>query len=141
MPGEYRLSIRNKLVKEKREINVYHHSNRSSHIISFNNTLSIQVETDGEEDNDYLHISPVKGPGYFSRNIYIQLPYWVDFKFSAEKEIVFTHISQRLLIRIPPGPPSWELKVIISTGDSIPISGNSITVGDDDLIKKKVGKI
>jgi hypothetical protein len=127
------ITIENKLVTGKRDISVYHHATQSAHIISPNSSINIPFRSVGEDD--YLHISLVRGPGNLSRNCLIKLPWWVDFRFHSKGDVVITHEDGRTLIKIPPGPPIWELKITVPTGLSsfTPHNKCHIKIGSDEL--------
>jgi hypothetical protein len=127
------ITIRNKLAKDRRDVNVYHHSNRSSHIISYNSSITRTIKS--LKENDYLHISVVSGPGHLKNCCILDLPSFVDFKFSLTgEEVILVHSGERLLLRIPPGPPVWQLKMIIPKHFSIvdSLNGDYVTIGDAD---------
>lgn len=116
MPEEIEITVGNKLLEEKRDINVYHHWTQSAHIISHNSSITLPLAANGEKD--YLHISVVKGPGYLERNCLINLPSWADFDFTSKESITGISINHshdpegsRTVLKIPPGPPAWELKI------------------------------
>jgi hypothetical protein len=126
MREEIEITVENKLVAEKRDLNVYHLSTQSAHIISHNSSITLPLGTNRE--NDYLHISVVKGPGYLERNCLINLPSWVDFDFTSKESITAISITHshdadgaRTVLKIPPGPPAWELKITRPT--SLPSNG------------------
>ncbi len=109
MPEAIGITIKNKLRKEKRGINVYHHATRSAHIISFDSSVTLPLETVGEDD--YLHISVVSGPGNLWNDCSADLPSWANFELSTEGKVTLAHLDDRTWINIPPGPPTWELKI------------------------------
>lgn len=109
MPEPIGITIENKLRKEKRGINVYHHATRSAHIISYNSSVTLPVETVGEDD--YLHISVVSGPGNLWKDCLADLPSWADFELSTEGKVTLTHLGDRTQAKIPAGPPTWQLKI------------------------------
>jgi hypothetical protein len=125
------ITVENKLINEKRDINVYHHSTRSAHIISYNSSITLPLRTVGEDD--YLHISVVSGPGNLWKDCLIGLPSWANFEFATEAKITLTHSNdtKRTLLKIPPGPPTWQLKMTRPNGctkkDNIE---DNVTVGD-----------
>jgi hypothetical protein len=127
------ITIRNKLTNDRRDVNVYHHSNRSSHIISYNSSITRTIKS--LKENDYLHISVVSGPGHLKNYCILDLPSFVDFKFSLTgEEVILVHSGERVLLRIPPGPPIWQLKMIIPKHFSIvdSLNGDYVTIGDAD---------
>jgi len=139
MPEEIEISVQNKLITEKRDINVYHHWTQSAHIISHNSSIIIPLGING--DKDYLHISVVKGPGYLEKNCLINLPSWADFDFTSRENVTGISIihsheqsSDRTILKIPPGPPAWELKVtrpaIVSSKGTISKSKDYVVIGD-----------
>jgi hypothetical protein len=109
MPKVIGITIENKLRKEKRGINVYHHATRSAHIVSYDSSITIPFETDREDD--YLHISMVSGPGNLWKDCLADLPTWADFELSAEGKVTLNHSEKRTLVKIPAGPPTWQLKI------------------------------
>jgi hypothetical protein len=68
----------------------------------------------------------------------IHLPSWADFEFTTGGNVTFTHShsSHSTLLKIPPGAPTWELKIICSpalaTGNNSTTSGNYITISDNE---------
>ncbi|MCP5046932.1 MAG: hypothetical protein GY940_07150 [bacterium] len=125
--------IRNKLVTEERDINVFHHSTSSAHIISFNSSITLPLQKD--RYGDYLHISVVSGPGYLWTDCVITLPMWANFELSCESKLVVSHWvdHDQTRIKIPPGPPTWGLKIIRPAGLSpnASLTGDTIIIGDD----------
>ncbi len=120
MPEEIEITVQNKLITEKRDINVYHHWTQSAHIISHNSAITLPLGTNGEKD--YLQISVVKGPGYLEKYCLIDIPSWADFDFTSKESITGISISHShdpegagTVLKIPPGPPAWELKITRST--------------------------
>jgi len=129
---DFTITVENKLIKEKRDINVYHHSTRSAHIISHNSSITLPLRTVGEDD--YLHISIVSGPGNLWKDCLIGLPSWANFEFASEGKLTLTHSSdaKRTLLKIPPGPPTWQLKMTRPNGYTKKDNKKeNITVGDD----------
>ena len=140
MLEEIEIKVENKLLAEKRDINVYHHWTQSAHIISHNSAIKLPLGTNGEKD--YLQISVVKGPGYLEKNCLINVPSWVDFDFTSKESVTgisithsHEHNGTRTRIKIPPGPPAWELKITRLT--RLPTNGqftkkrDYITIGDE----------
>jgi hypothetical protein len=130
------ITIENKLAAGERDINVFHHSSRSAHIISHNSSITIALRN--SDENDYLHISVVRGPGYLWNYCVISVPSWADFDFSSEGKLAVTHSNgtNRTLLTIPPGPPTWELKITMSAGSLsiLPlkaVNGDNVTISDN----------
>jgi hypothetical protein len=128
MAKEIEITIENKLLMEKRDMNVYHHSTRSAHMISHNSCITLPFRSVLE--GDYLHISIVSGPGNLENNSVVNLPSWADFEFLSEGNVTIVHSSDRTLVKIPPGPPIWQLKM---TGSHFagPRPLARIIIGDD----------
>ncbi len=131
MAKEINVTIENKLVLEKRDMNVYHHSTRSAHLISHNNSITLPLRPSIEED--YLHISVVSGPGHLINKSILNLPAWADFEFSSEGKIKVVHSDDRTLLKIPPGPSTWQLRMTRSITSIIDRAADRVTVGDDRL--------
>ena len=129
------ITVENKLVKDKRGINVYHHSTRSAHLISHNSSITLPLGTVGKDD--YLHISLVSGPGNLWKDCVINVPSWADFEFSSDGKITLAHRGERTILTIPPGPPTWQLKITRPNGTLItqapqpPQAMDSVTVSDN----------
>jgi hypothetical protein len=114
MHKEMKVTIENKLITEQRDINVYHNATRSAHIISYNSSVTLPLKPVLEED--YLHISIVSGPGSLEQKSLVNLPALVDFELSIEGNITVMRTDNRTTIKIPAGPPKWELRVTRSAG-------------------------
>ena len=132
------ITIKNKLTVGERDIHVFHYSTRSAHIISHNSSITLPLRNSSE--NDYLYISVVKGPGYLWASCVIGLPTWLDFDFSSEGNLTVTHsgAAKQTLLKIPPGPPTWELKItrpvgLSSTGPLTEVQVESITISDSEI--------
>jgi hypothetical protein len=108
MPGAIEITVRNKLVTDKRDLNVYHHSNRSAYMISHGNFITIPLGT--VEDGDYLNFSIVSGPGSMGKDCQINPTSWCNFTVSGLGNGGLTYSVNRTLLKIPPGPPVWQLK-------------------------------
>lgn len=136
MLKEADITIKNKLTAGERDIHVYHQSTRSAHIISHNSSVTLPLRN--SDENDYLSISVVKGPGYLWTACEISLPSWVDFDFSSEGNLTVTHSgnTKQTLLKIPPGPPTWELKItrptgLTSIGPLTAVQAESVFVSDN----------
>ena len=131
MKKEIDITVENKLTTEKRDLNIYHHSGKSSHIIGHNSSITLPLKTVSEDD--YMHISVACGPGRLTRKSVISLPSWVDFECSSEGHLAVTHSGERMLLKIPPGPPTWQLKMIRPV--TIPTNRHTdlVTVSEDRI--------
>ena len=122
--------VENKLIKEKRDIHVYHQSTRSAHIISRSSSITLPLGTMVEED--YLYISVVRGPGNLWKESVINLPSWADFEFSLEGKATITHSGNRTLVKVPPGPPTWQLKMTRPNETPVVQKSDHIIIGEND---------
>jgi hypothetical protein len=129
MAKEINITIENKLVMEKRDMNVYHHATRSAHLISHDSSITLPLKP-GIED-DYLHISIVSGPGKLEGNCLVNLPSWVDFELSSAGDAATSHSGDRTLVKIPPGLPKWQLRITHSLSSFINQPSGRVTIGDD----------
>lgn len=109
MTEKIEINVENKLITEKRDMNVYSHSTRSAHLISYGSSIPLPLEPD--VDDDYIHISPVSGPGRLGLTSVVDLPSWVNFEFSSEGKLTVIRSGDRTLLKIPPGLPLWQLKM------------------------------
>jgi len=124
----FAITVQNKFNKEKRDINVYHHAGKSAHIISYNSAFTFPFNTDGEDD--YLHISIVYGPGNLWKEYLVNLPSWADFEFSSEGKVSITHCGPRTILKLPPGPPIWQLKMTRPTETPGNYAPDHVTIGE-----------
>jgi hypothetical protein len=132
------ITIKNKLTVGERDIHVFHYSTRSAHIISHNSSITLPLRNSNEKD--YLYISVVKGPGYLWTSCVIGLPTWVDFDFFSEGNLTITHsgAAKQTLLKIPPGPPTWELKItspvgLSSIGQLTAVHVESVIISDNGI--------
>ena len=130
MPKGIDMIVRNKLITEKRDLNVYHHSTRSAYMISHGNSITIPLGT--VEDGDYLHLSIVSGPGSLEKDCCINIPSWCDFTVSGLGNGDLTHSGNRILLKIPPGPPVWQLKIMRPSGHRNTPIDDYIVIGDNE---------
>jgi hypothetical protein len=131
MAKEINITIENKLVMEKRDMNVYHHSTRSAHLISHDSSITLPLKP-GIED-DYLHISIVSGPGKLEGNCLVNLPSWVDFELTSAGDANVVHLGERILLKIPPGPAIWQLRMTRSLSSLNHQPSDRVTIGDDQM--------
>ena len=124
------ITVLNKIITEKRDLNVYHHSKRSAYIISHGNSITIPLGT--IEDGDYLHLSIVSGPGRLENDCWLDIPSWCDLTVSSLGNGDLIHSGDRTLLRIPPGPPVWQLKITRSSGYVHPPIEDYITIGNGE---------
>ncbi len=129
MTNEINIKIQNKLVAERRDLNAYHHSKKSAYFISHCNTVTIPLGT--VEDGDYLHISIVSGPGKLEKECRVNLPSWCDFSFSSVGNGDISHSGDRTLVKIPPGPPSWQLTITRPSGQRNNQIDDYVIIGDN----------
>jgi len=127
------ITVINKLIAEKRDLNVYHHSNRSAYMISHNSSITLPLKSSAE--GDYLHISIVSGPGNLEKDCLIDMPSWVDFKFFSQGNLTITHAGDRTFLEIPPGPPLWQLKITRPNNLLNAPPSDQVTIGDCESCK------
>lgn len=130
MAKDINITIENKLVMERRDMNVYHHSSKSAHMISHNSSITLPLRPAFEDD--YVHISVVSGPGRLENKTVLNLPSWVDFEFSSMGNVTIIHSGDRTVLKIPPGPPIWQLKMTRSSSTAAQAE-DRVTIGDDRL--------
>lgn len=129
MTREIDITIENKLVMEKRDMNVYHNSSRSAHMISYNNSITLPLKSVIEDD--YLHVSIVSGPGHLKGESIVNLPSWLDFEFSSRDDLTVKHSGGRTSIKIPAGPPMWQIKMTRSPSSPNYQRPARVTIADE----------
>ncbi|UCH94230.1 MAG: hypothetical protein JSV88_28715 [Candidatus Aminicenantes bacterium] len=132
MSESIEITVRNQLVTEKRDLNVYHHSNRSAYMISYSNSITIPLGT--SEDGDYLHLSIVSGPGNMEKDCWLDTPSWCDFTISSIGNGDLTHSGDRMLLKIPPGPPVWQFKITRPIGSLTIQLPDHVTIRDSESV-------
>ena len=100
-------------------------------MISHSNAITLPLRPSVEDD--YLHISVVSGPGHLTNKSILNLPAWADFELSSEGKIIVAHSGDRMLLKIPPGPSTWQLKMTRSITSIINRPSDRVTIGDDRL--------
>jgi hypothetical protein len=130
MAEEFNIKVENKLIKERRYINVYHQSSRSAHLISFNSSITLPLGT--VEESDYLYISAVRSNGNLWKACLINVPSWADFEFSSDGKIaiVHSHDEHRTILKVPAGLPMWQLKLTQPTAVIMGKLSDHVLIGD-----------
>lgn len=128
------LKIHNKMIAEKRDLNIYHNHDRGAYMISRNNYVKLKLN--GIDDNDYLHISIVSGPGAMTKDCWVNLPSWCFCSFSGMCNADICNSGERIMVRIPPGPPVWQLK-ISNPGSTPGADSDLLVIGDFEQIKEE----
>ena len=130
MAEEFNITVKNKLIEERRYINIYHRSTRSAHLISYNSSITLPLGT--VEENDYLYISAVRSNGNLWKACLINVPSWADFEFSSEGKVAIAHSNDadRTILKVPPGPPTWQLKMTQSTAAFMGKLSDNIIIGE-----------
>jgi len=116
MPDIVIIEIKNKLAKPKIRIEVYHYVTGVTDIIPFNRSISLPLRTFISDQNfDFIRINLEKDPGepVLTSEIHIDLPAWIVFDFFSPDETRFTlrYPGDRVIIIVPPCPPTWKLKL------------------------------
>jgi hypothetical protein len=124
--------IKNELRIEKREMNIYHHFARGSHLISHNSSISIDLYS--VLYDDYLFISLVSGPGKLEHQHTVDLPSWINYELNSEGKLTARHIENRTLLIIPPGLPEWKIKL------TRPVSHSLFESKANIIIKENLGE-
>jgi hypothetical protein len=122
------IEVRNTLNTEKRDLNIYHQADRSAYMISHSSIITIPL---GNADSgDYLHISAVGGPGRFEKECCFDIPGWCDFTVTALGNADLIHSNDRTLLIVPPGAPSWQIKITQPKGQNQDQSKDYVSIGD-----------
>ncbi len=100
-------------------------------MISHDSSITLPLKSVIEDD--YLHITIVSGPGRLEGNCVVNIPSWVDFELSSAGDATVAHLGERTLLRIPSGPPTWQLRMTRAVSSLIDQPLDHITIGDDQL--------
>jgi hypothetical protein len=131
MSSDINIKIKNKLESERRDMNVYHCSTRSAHMISYNSSITIPLRPILE--NDYLNISLVIEAGPLENKSFVNLPSWLNFEYFSKNHFKIIHSGGRTILKIPPGHPTWKLKMVRSNEELSNKLSDHIIVGEDRL--------
>lgn len=82
-------------------------------------------------EDDYLHVSIVSGPGRLQGKCVANLPSWVDFEFSSRGDVTVVHFGDRILLKVPPGPPTWQLRMTRSLFFLLGKAADHVIIGED----------
>ncbi len=65
----------------------------------------------------------------------INIPSWANFEFCAEGKVALTHSNDdaRTMLKIPPGPPTWQLKRMRPTAALIGHTLDNVTIAYNGL--------
>lgn len=112
MENTIEIKFDNKLLIEKRDLNIYHRKNKGTHLISYGSSVKIPLQIMSE--GDYVNLSVAVGPGYMERQNTVELPYWLNYEVLSEGRIGATHTGGRIRLKFPAGLPEWTLKLSLS---------------------------
>lgn len=98
-------------------------------MISYNSSVTLPLRPVMEED--YLHVSIVSGPGHLQGKCVVNLPSWVDFEFSSRGDVTVVHFGNRILLKVPPGPPTWQLRMTRSLFSLMEKAADHVVIGED----------
>jgi hypothetical protein len=110
MHQDTKITIYNKLIEEKRDLNIYHHAAKGAFIISHGHSVTIPLT---QKEEDYIHITIISGPGNLRKDCHLDIPAICDISFTSIGNGDIHHSKNRILFRIPPGPPIWQIKLTI----------------------------
>ncbi len=132
MPEGIDITVRNRLVTEKRDLSIYHHAKRGAYLISHGNSITIPLGTSGE--GDFLHLSMVSGPVSMEKECLLNIPSWCHFTVSGlgNGDISFLGNGTGTILRIPPGPPVWQLKITRPSGHVKELMEDYVIIGDEE---------
>ena len=131
MPKKINITIENKLITAKRDMNVYHHAGKTAHMISYNSSVTLPLSP--VIGSDYLYVSIVSGPGNLETQSLVNLPSWIDFEFLSDGKLAVSHSYERIFLKIPPGIPGWQLKLTYPS--TVVKKGTHYVIVSEDLRK------
>jgi hypothetical protein len=97
-------------------------------MISYNSSVTLPLGPAAADD--YLHVSIVNGPGHLERKCVVNLPSWIDFEFSSRGDVTVARSGERTLLKLPPGPPTWQLRMTRSSSSHKGKAPGRITIGE-----------
>ncbi len=128
MPQQIEITVMNRLLSEKRSLNGYIHAGKSAYIISPGNGKTVRLSS--HRSGDYLHLSIAGSPGDFAEDCWINLPSQLNFSLSNMGNAAVVQTGRRTLIKIPPGPLLWQLKISCMDDNIRQNATSRIIVGD-----------
>jgi hypothetical protein len=133
MPDILLIEIQNKLVNQKKSIDVYHHVTGITDTISYNHSITLPIKTFiSKQKPDFIQITIKKEPGDSIEEIAVNLPSWAKYEFSPNNNIDITiiYLENRTLLKIPPCPPTWKLKIYRPDNSTFQ-SNDNVIIHDD----------
>lgn len=122
------IHFENNLLVEKRNMNVYHRGSRGTHFISHGSSVEIPLRT--IDESDYINLSVAVGPGFMERRNIVDLPSWINYEFTSERQFSAIRSGDRILLKISAGLPEWKLKLTLPASHLKP-SKDRVTISDD----------
>ena len=143
----FSIDVENKFRKGRRGIIVYDSSEKQDWILPWKNNgqgtklKKFMLPADSGKDDDYLNIAVAPGGGKLGRSK-IVLPANIPFTFipGGIDSITIIPSGDRVYIKIPEGPPTWQLKImkpsepigyLMGDDSTPPENSGNVTVGDD----------
>lgn len=120
------VKVENRLIAEKRAINVYHHVTRGAYLISHGGSVILPLQTGGQKD--YLHLTLTSGPGPMEKECQLEFPWWLDYEILSEGRVLLSHQGESVLVNFPPSHLLWQLKTAIP--HRMPLA---VPIGETDL--------
>ena len=103
------IMIKNKLIREKKDLAVYHHASKSAHIVNCNSSIYINLSK--RLTTDYLHLTQITGNEQFTADCYLSLPSWLDYTVESDKKLEATQHGGHTVLRLPSGFDQWKIKI------------------------------
>ncbi len=128
MRNEVEITVENRMVLEKRTLSIYHKGRDSTHLIHSSSSLTVVLKA---AEDDYLHISPVSGPGDLKNDCVLRIPSWADFQFSSEGKISLSHWGKLFLLTVPAGTAPWELRMTRPACPGVSPSSYEVIINDN----------
>ncbi len=116
MPEVVRFTVENKLFKAKRQLCVYRYRSQEADIISYGTQIRLELDSNGNSAEDYIHLSPVAGPGALCYETVIHIPLFFNIDITTEGQANLQRLDEYTVIRIPPGDALWKVKISLPAG-------------------------
>ncbi len=123
------ITVKNLLNMDMKYLNVVHCSTVSAHLLSSNRAIELPL---GNTDiHDHIHISACsEGGNDMWKDCLIDMPFWVDFELAFDGKATLLHSGNRLHLKLPSAPPTWQLKIRRPVGNGIACSNDYVVIAD-----------
>lgn len=103
--------ILNRMMKSKADLAVYHHADKSAHIVTYSEAIEVSLT---DTRGDYIELSQISGSGPLPEESVIRFPDWLGYRIQVSKKVEVVHQDGQVVLSLVPGMERWHIKVFLS---------------------------